>query len=451
MTMPANSISKWLDERPETGSVYACVCDLNGTLRGKRVPVSQAAKVERGELRMPLSVVNVDIWGEDIAGSELVFESGDADGLCEYTGRELLPVTWTSEPTALAMLWMRREDGTPFEGDPRRALATVVERYAALGLVPVVATEMEFYLCDLGEARPQAPQSPVTGKRLDSDGVLSIDELQHFDAFLNDVYEACAAQDIPVDGAISENGAGQFEINMMHIADPLRAADDAILFKRLVRGIARKHGFVGTFMAKPYGERSGSGLHVHFSLVNEEGVNVFDDGGEQGSPLMLNAVAGLLATMHENTLTFAPHENSYRRLQPGAHAPTSIGWGYENRTAAIRIPGGNNKARRIEHRVAGADANPYLVLASILGGALLGIEQKMTPADAIAGDAYSQDLAQLPVNWVSAIEAFGNGAHVQQIFSKQLQTLLVDCKTQEVKRFAREVSDFEYHSYLEVV
>lgn len=449
--MPANSISKWLDERPETGSVYACVCDLNGTLRGKRVPVSQAAKVERGELRMPLSVVNVDIWGEDIAGSELVFESGDADGLCEYTGRELLPVTWTSEPTALAMLWMRREDGTPFEGDPRRALATVVERYAALGLVPVVATEMEFYLCDLGEARPQAPQSPVTGKRLDSDGVLSIDELQHFDAFLNDVYEACAAQDIPVDGAISENGAGQFEINMMHIADPLRAADDAILFKRLVRGIARKHGFVGTFMAKPYGERSGSGLHVHFSLVNEEGVNVFDDGGEQGSPLMLNAVAGLLATMHENTLTFAPHENSYRRLQPGAHAPTSIGWGYENRTAAIRIPGGNNKARRIEHRVAGADANPYLVLASILGGALLGIEQKMTPADAIAGDAYSQDLAQLPVNWVSAIEAFGNGAHVQQIFSKQLQTLLVDCKTQEVKRFAREVSDFEYHSYLEVV
>ena len=449
--MPANSISKWLDERPETGSVYACVCDLNGTLRGKRVPASQAVKVERGELRMPLSVVNVDIWGEDIAGSELVFESGDADGLCEYTGRELLPVTWTSEPTALAMLWMRREDGTPFEGDPRRALATVVERYAALGLVPVVATEMEFYLCDLGEARPQAPQSPVTGKRLDSDGVLSIDELQHFDAFLNDVYEACAAQDIPVDGAISENGAGQFEINMMHIADPLRAADDAILFKRLVRGIARKHGFVGTFMAKPYGERSGSGLHVHFSLVNEEGVNVFDDGGEQGSPLMLNAVAGLLATMHENTLTFAPHENSYRRLQPGAHAPTSIGWGYENRTAAIRIPGGNNKARRIEHRVAGADANPYLVLASILGGALLGIEQKMTPADAIAGDAYSQDLAQLPVNWVSAIEAFGNGAHVQQIFSKQLQTLLVDCKTQEVKRFAREVSDFEYHSYLEVV
>ena len=420
--MPVSSISKWLEERPEVESVYACVCDLNGTLRGKRVPVTQAAKVEQGELRMPVSVVNVDIWGEDIAGSELGFKSGDADGICEYTGRELLPVTWTSKPTALAMLWMRREDGTPFEGDPRRALATVVERYASLGLVPVVATELEFYLCDPCEAHPQAPQSPVTGKRLDSDGVLSLDDLQHFDAFLNDVYEACSAQGIPADGAISENGAGQFEINMMHIADPLRAADNAVLFKRLVRGIARKHGFVGTFMAKPYGERSGSGFHVHFSLVDKDGVNVFDDGSEQGSSLMHNAVAGLLATMHENTLTFAPHENSYRRLLPGTHAPTSIAWAYENRTAAIRIPGGSHKARRIEHRVAGADANPYLVLASILGGALLGIEQKMTPADAIVGDAYSQDLAQLPVNWASAIEAFGNGEHVQQIFSKQLQT-----------------------------
>ncbi len=449
--MSESSISDWLNARPEIETVYACVCDLNGTLRGKRLPVAQALKVEQGNLRMPLSLINVDIWGRDIANSELVFESGDADGLCEYTGRELLPITWTSKPAALAMLWMRRENGTPFEGDPRWALAKVLERYAALGLEPVVATELEFYLCEPGESRPLAPRSPLTGKRLDSDGVLSLDELQQFDAFLNDVYAACAAHDIPADGAISENGAGQFEINMMHSADPLRAADNAVLFKRLVRGIARQHGFAGTFMAKPYGERSGSGFHVHFSLLNKEGVNVFDDGSEQGSPLMLNVVAGLLATMHENTLTFAPHENSYRRLQPGAHAPGNIGWGYENRTAAIRIPGGSHQARRIEHRVAGADANPYLVFASILGGALLGIEQNMTPAEPIVGDAYSQDLALLPVNWVSAIQAFAHGEHVQHIFTKQLQTLLVQCKTQEMQRFAREVTDFEYHSYLEVV
>ncbi|NND91899.1 MAG: glutamine synthetase [Granulosicoccus sp.] len=449
--MADKSISMWLNEHPEIESIFACVCDLNGTMRGKRVPVAHAEKVADGGLRMPLSVVNVDVWGEDIEDSELVFETGDSDGLCDYTGRPLVPITWTSRPTALAMLWMRRDDGSPFEGDPRRALARIVERYSALGLTPVVATELEFYLCDPNGDHPKAPRSPVSGKRLDSDGALSLDELQHFDAFLNDVYDACAAQGIPADAAISENGAGQFEINMMHVADPLRAADDAVLFKRLVRGIARKHGFLATFMAKPYGERSGSGFHVHFSLIDGQGVNVFDDGGEQGTPLMLSAVAGLLATMQQNALTFAPHENSYRRLLPGAHAPTNVAWGYENRTAAVRIPGGSHKARRIEHRVAGADANPYLVVASILGGALVGIEQKLTPPEAIVGDAYNMDLEHLPLDWASAIEAFEDGNYVQNIYSRRLQTMLVECKTQELKRFAREVTDFEYHSYLETV
>lgn len=449
--MSERDVTKWLSERSEIESIFACVCDLNGTMRGKRVPADQVAKVVGGGLRMPLSIVSMDIWGEDIENSELVFETGDSDGLCDFTGRPLMPITWTSRPTALAMLWMRQEDGTPFPGDPRRALGRISERYQERGLTPVVATELEFYLCDPSGDRPQAPRSPVTGKRLDSDGALSLDELQHFDAFLNDVYDACKAQGIPADAAISENGAGQFEINMMHVADPLRAADDAILFKRLVRGIARKHGFVATFMAKPYGDRAGSGFHVHFSLIDKNGVNVFDNGGEEGSALMLNAVAGLLETMQENTLTFAPHENSYRRLLPGAHAPTSVAWGYENRTAAIRIPGGNHKARRIEHRVAGADANPYLVLASILGGALIGIEGEMKPAAPIHGDAYNLNLPHLPLDWATAIEAFQQGSHVQNVYSKRLQTMLVECKLQELKKFSRHVTDLEYHSYLEVV
>lgn len=449
--MTKADLTKWLDDKPEIESIFACVSDLNGTLRGKRVPVEQAGKVVEGGMRMPLSVVGVDVWGEDIENSELVFETGDSDGLCDFTGRELLPITWSERPTAMAMLWMRREDGTPFTGDPRRALGGVVDRFKARGLTPVVATELEFYLCDPSGDRPAPPRSPVTGKRLDSDGVLSLDELEHFDGFLNDVYDACAQQGIPADAAISENGAGQFEINLMHLDDPLRAADDAVLFKRLVRGLARKHGFAASFMAKPYGDRAGSGFHVHFSLLDEQGNNVFDNGGEEGTETMLSAVAGLLATMQENTLTFAPHANSYRRLLPGAHAPTGVAWGYENRTAAIRIPGGSHKARRIEHRVAGADANPYLVLTSILGGALMGIERKMTPAPAIVGDAYNQDIEHLPLDWATAIEAFQKGGHVAEIFSSRLQTMFVECKQQELRKFSRQVTDFEYHSYLEVV
>ncbi|MBO0344703.1 glutamine synthetase family protein [Roseibium limicola] len=449
--MSVDSLTSWLLERPEIETVFACVCDLNGTMRGKRLPVEQAAKILGGGLRMPLSILNVDIWGEDIEGNELVFETGDSDGICEFTGRPIVLINWTNRPSALAMLWMREEDGTPFAGDPRRALAQIVERFKARGLTPVVATELEFYLYDPSGTQPQPPRSPITDKRLGSDGALSLDELQHFDEFLDDVYDACAEQGIPADAAISENGAGQFEINMMHVNDALKAADDAVLFKRLVRGIARKHGLAATFMAKPYGERSGSGFHVHFSLVNEAGENLFDNGGDEGTSLMLNAVAGLLATMQENTLTFAPHENSYRRLLPGAHAPTSVAWGYENRTAAIRIPGGSNKARRIEHRVAGADANPYLVLSSILGGALLGIEKEMEPEAPISGDAYSMKLDHLPLDWATAIQAFRRGALVQNIYSKRLQTMLVESKMQELQRFARQVTDFEYDTYLEVV
>lgn len=249
------NVTHWLADRPEIQSIFACVCDLNGTLRGKRVPVDQAEKVVEGGMRMPLSVVGLDVWGEDIENSKLVFETGDSDGLCDFTGRDLLPITWLDRPTAMAMLWMRQENGAPFPGDPRRALGNIVERYKALGLTPVVASELEFYVCDPSGDKPEAPRSPVTGKRLDSDGALSLDELQHFDGFLNDVYDACAEQGIPADAAISENGAGQFEINLMHVDDPLRAADDAVLFKRLVRGVARKHGFAATFMAKPYGDR----------------------------------------------------------------------------------------------------------------------------------------------------------------------------------------------------
>lgn len=449
--MSNNKSIEWLAQHPNIDSIFACVCDLNGTMRGKRVPVDQVSKVIEGKLRMPLSIVGLDVWGEDVENNELVFETGDSDGLCDFTGRPLMPVTWTSRPTALAMLWMRQEDGTPFPGDPRRALARVVEQYHERGLTPVVATELEFYLVDPSKKSPRPPRSPVTGKRLGTDGALSLDELQHFDEFLNDVYDACELQGIPADAAISENGVGQFEINMRHVADPLRAADDAVLFKRLVRGIARKHGFAATFMAKPYGDLSGNGFHVHFSLIDEYGVNVFDNGSDKGTPLLLNAVAGLLATMQQNTLIYAPHENSYRRLLPGAHAPTTVAWGYENRTAAIRIPGGDSKARRIEHRVAGADANPYLVLASILGGALLGIENDMQPAAPITGDAYSMKLDNLPLDWATAIDAFHKGVDVPTIFSKRLQTMLVECKMQELHHFARQVTNFEYDSYLEIV
>lgn len=441
----------WLESRTDIKSLRAAVCDLNGVMRGKRIPLEQAEKVLGGGLRMPLSVVGVDIWGEDIVKSPLVFATGDADGTCESTGRGILPVDWTAEPSGLIPLWLREESGVPFGGDPRRALAALVDRFKALGLTPVMAMELEFYLYDPTNARPIAPVSPVTGKRLDADGVLSIDELDDFGSFFEEVYAACAAQGVPADSAIAENGIGQFEINLMHVDDPLRAADDAVLFKRIVRGLARKHGFAASFMAKPYGERSGSGLHVHFSLLDTTGRNVFDDGSNDGSITMRHAVGGLIESMPETTLLYAPHFNSYRRLRPGTHAPSAAAWGYENRTVAIRIPGGSSKARRIEHRVAGADANPYLVLAGILAGALHGIEGEVTPPDPVTGDAYELKLKSLPPDWASAIDAFAAGSIIERTLPLMLRDMLVACKRQEMATFALQVTDFEYETYLDAV
>ena len=449
--MDHDEMLAWLDGRPDIESVRAGVFDLNGAMRGKRIPVEQVRKALAGGLRMPLSITGADIWGEDIVGNRSVFETGDADGICEWTGRGVLPVDWLAKPTALIPLWLAEENGTPFAGDPRRALAAVVERYAAAGLTPVTATELEFYLVDPSGKHPRPPTSPITGKRLDADGMLSIDEIDQFDEFVNDVYAGCVAQGVPADAAIAENGIGQFEINLLHVDDPLKAADDAVFFKRIVKGVARKHGFAATFMAKPYGDRAGNGLHVHFSLLDRDGVNVFDDGGERGSDMLRHAVAGVLAAMEESTLLFAPHFNSFRRLRPGTHAPTGVGWGYENRTTALRIPGGDPSARRIEHRVAGADANPYLVLAAILGAALIGIEERMQPADAIRGDAYSLDLPHLSHDWASAIEDFEDGRLAARIFAPVLRQMLVDCKRQELATFSGRVTDFEYHSYLETV
>lgn len=442
---------RWLESRNDIRSLRAAVCDLNGVMRGKRIPLDQAEKVLSGSLRMPLSVVGVDIWGEDIVKSPLVFATGDADGICESTGRGILPVDWTAEPSGLIPLWLREENGSPFGGDPRRALAALVQRYKAHGLTPVMAMELEFYLYDPANARPVAPLSPVTGKRLDADAVLSIDELDDFGSFFRDVYAACEAQGVPADSAIAENGIGQFEINLLHCDDPLRAADDAVLFKRIVRGLARKHGFAASFMAKPYGERSGSGLHVHFSLLDDKGDNVFNDGTVDGSVMMRNAVGGLIESMPETTLLYAPHFNSFRRLRPGTHAPSAAAWGYENRTVAIRIPGGSLKARRIEHRVAGADANPYLVLAGILAGALVGIEREIAPPDPVTGDAYALKLKSLPPDWASSIAAFAQGEIVEETLPNMLRDMLVACKRQEMATFAQQVTDFEYDTYLDTV
>jgi glutamine synthetase len=441
----------WLHLHREVRTIRVAAADLNGQARGKRLPARFAEKVVREGTRFPYSALNLDIWGEDIEDSPLVFETGDADGVLHPTERGFLPMPWLDAPTALLPIWMFHDDGRPFDGDPRHALARVVKAYAARGLTPVVATELEFYLIDDSGGELKVPPSPRSGKRRPGADTLALRPLDAFDRFFTDLYDACEAMDIPADTAISESGLGQFELNLLHGPDALKAADDAWLFKMLVKGLARRHGFAASFMAKPYPDQPGNGMHLHFSMLDAAGRNVFDDGGPEGSATLHQAIAGCLRAMPGSTLLFAPHANSYARFVPGAHAPTGIAWAYENRTAALRVPSGSPKARRIEHRVAGGDINPYLLIAGVLGAALIGIEDGLAPPPPITGNAYAQALPQMPTSWADAIEAFATAPEIARIFAPQLIDNLLRTKRQELRYMAELSPDEVIELYLDTV
>jgi len=444
-------MSDYLFDHPDIKAITTIAADLNGQARGMRIARRFAGKTLAEGTRFPFSVLNLDIWGEDIENSPLVFEAGDPDGILRPTERGFLPVPWLDTPTALLPIWMFHEDGRPYEGDPRQALARVIERYSALGLTPVVATELEFYIIDDRGKELRVPPSPRSGKRRQQAEILALRQLDAFDDFLTSLHDACEAMDIPADTTISEAGPGQFEINLMHSPDALKAADDAWLFKLLTRGLARKHGFAASFMAKPYPDYAGNGLHTHFSVLDADGNNIFDDGSAAGSDRLRHAIAGCLKAMPGSMLVFAPHASSYDRLVPGAHAPTGIAWAYENRTSALRVPSGPPVARRIEHRVAGGDINPYLFLAAILGAALNGIEDGQDAPPPIQGNAYDQDLEHLPRSWDAAIAAFDQSAEIKRIFDPDLIANFLATKRQELHYMAELSPEEQQELYLDTV
>ena len=425
--------------------VDAFLIDLNGVERGKRLPAKDAAKIEKSALRFPRSLIGVDIWGNDVFDNGLVVDTGDSDGLCPLVPPGLKPAPWTKTPTLQAQVMMAEADGAPFGADPRQMLINAQARARAMGFTPVAALELEFYLLtrdfdDLG--RPLPPKG-ANGKRVREGRVYAMAELDAYGAFLSDLYAACDAQGLPLDAAVIEAGPSQFEVNLKHQADIVAAADQAVWLKRAIRGVAARHGFAASFMAKPFGDLPGNGMHAHMSFLDAKGANAFET-----EKTLLPAIGGLVATMQEGMILFAPHLNSWRRFQESSHAPTRAAWGRENRTASIRIPADGGANTRFEHRVAGADANPYLVLAAILHGALYGLEKKMTPPPALTGNAYESDAPRLDIGWRAALAAFDKGRALKAAFGPLFGQVYNALKLQEMRAADRRVTDFEYDSYL---
>ena len=428
--------------------VEALITDCNGIARGKWLPVQKLDTIEKQGLKLPKSALGLDVWGRDIPA--LAHANGDIDGYCHLVEGSLRPLlTERGVDQAQVLLSMFDKDGSPYMGDPRQVLQALVTRFTEKELKPCMAVELEFSLLPKPETS-EAIGTALRDQNAVGGNLYALSELDYHGPLLEALRQAFDTQDLPYEGIIKESAPSQFEINVAHSDDVMLLADQVIRMQRTIRAVSARHGFVASFMPKPIDDEAGNGLHVHCSLLEENGINVFDDGGEEGSDPLRYAVAGCLELLPASMLLFAPSFNAYRRFQPGNHAPTESAWGYDNRTTAIRIPESPSAARRIEHRVAGADANPYLVLAAVLAGVWHGIENTLSPPNPIEGNAWDQeiDAPALPTTMDEAISVFDKSDVLSNYLTGEFKTLFLATKVQEWNEFAKRVTEFELETYL---
>lgn len=428
--------------------VEALITDCNGIARGKWLPVQKLDAIEKQGLKLPKSALGLDVWGRDIPA--LAHANGDIDGYCHLVEGSLRPLlTERGVDQAQVLLSMFDKDGSPYMGDPRQVLQALVTRFTEKELKPCMAVELEFSLFPKPET-DEAIGTALRDQNAVGGNLYALSELDYHGPLLEALRQAFDTQDLPYEGIIKESAPSQFEINVAHSDDVMLLADQVIRMQRTIRAVSARHGFVASFMPKPIDDEAGNGLHVHCSLLDENGANVFDDGGEEGSDLLRYAVAGCLELLPASMLLFAPSFNAYRRFQPGNHAPTESAWGYDNRTTAIRIPESPTAARRVEHRVAGADANPYLVLAAVLAGIWHGIENTLSPPKPIEGNAWDQeiDAPALPTTMDEAIAVFDKSDVLSSYLTGEFKTLFLATKVQEWNEFAKRVTEFELETYL---
>lgn len=453
-------VDAFLEDHPDLKGVDMLLPDMCGILRGKRIGAEALDKLYEKGVQMPGSTYLLDATGQNCETLIYGTSDGDPDYPCFGIAETLKPVPWASQPTGQVIATMLDADGEPFFADPRQVLTRAAAPLKAMGLTPVVAIELEFYLIDAEFdpfGRPQPARPPAPAQRQSTTQVYGIEELYDFEAFLIDVETACQAQNVPADTATSEYAPGQYEINLHHVADAVDACDDALMLKRLIKGVARKHGMTASFMAKPFEDLAGCGLHVHVSLVDEQGRNIFGADavdaatGLPVAPALKHAIAGLKATMAEGMAIFAPNANSYRRFQANSYAPINTAWGVDNRTVSLRIPRAEKKDMRVEHRVAGADANPYLTVAAVLAGLHHGLENKLDPGAIERENAYDKPQTGLPLRWWQALQTMDEGEILPRYIGAHYRDCYVAARSFENDNFAAHIPALDYNWYLRTV
>ncbi len=427
---------KWFSDH-NTDDVEAIVPDMAGAARGKVVP---AAKFGDGRMKMPEGVFAQTISGDYVDNPDNV---EDRDMWLVADPDTLRPVPWSADPASAVFMDCFGRDGSPVATSPRGVLHKVLEKYEERGWKPVVAPEVEFYLLS-PHSDPNEEAEPPEGRLGWTEGAnqpYSIDTMNDFDPFVNQVYEYCDAQRIMIDTISQEMGPAQFELNFLH-GDPVDLADQVFLFKRTVREAAINHNMHATFLAKPLAEDAGSALHIHQSIVDTDGNNIFSDDAGEATDLFYGYLGGLQKYMNAALLMFAPYVNSYRRLANPWASPTNLAWAIDNRTVGIRVPDSPPEARRIENRLAGSDVNPYLVIAGTLACGFLGMEEGLNPTEPTEGSAYGDDHS-LHRHIYSAIDAMRESEAMRALLGEKFVALYTALKAEEYREFQEIITPYE--------
>ncbi|WP_439102802.1 glutamine synthetase family protein [Congregibacter sp.] len=433
-------ITDWLKQQ-QISEIECLVPDMTGNARGKFIPAHQF--ISHGDPRLPESILVQTVTGEYCDEHWDFVAPTDNDMLLRPDESTMRPVPWGREPTAQIIHDCYTQAGELHPLASRSVLRKVLEAYRAAGIQPVIAPEMEFYLVARNEDADNELVPPVgrSGRRETARLSYSIDAVAEFEDFVEDMYDYADAQSLDVDTLIHENGAAQMEINFRH-GDPLSLADQVFVFKRTVRETAHKYDMYATFMAKPMKGEPGSAMHIHQSLLDASGNNLFVDEHGGHSEAFLSYIAGLQKYTPELISLYAPNVNSYRRLAPEISAPINLNWGLDNRTCAFRVPQSDPAATRVENRFPGADANPYLAIAASLASGLVGMQKNLTPTEPHRGTA-NEDSVEVARTLEEGLRNLGNTPELSELFGDLFLRAYAAVKLDEFEEFNRVISSWE--------
>jgi glutamine synthetase len=430
---------EWLNGR-RVEEVECIIADFVGMSRGKAMPAATFSRLDRTFL--PSSIFYQSIAGEFV-DMEVANQWVETDMVMVPDYSTAVAAPWANDVTVQVIHDVVDLDGHPIEIAPRNVLKRVLDLYAAEGWTPVVAPELEFYLTkpNTDPTKPIEPPVGRTGRRMAGSQAYSMMAVDDYGAVIDDIYDFAEAQGFEIDTIIQEGGAGQLEINLVH-GNAIDLADQVFFFKRLIREAALKNECFATFMAKPMQDQPGSAMHIHQSIVDADGNNVFSDANGEATDLFYNFIAGQQKYIPNAISLFAPYVNSYRRFMADNSAPINLEWGKDNRTTGIRVPISGPAARRVENRVVGMDSNPYLAFAASLACGYLGMKKRLEPRDAMEGEAYEQPRA-IPRSLLGALDMFEGAPELVEVLSEEFCKVYKAVKRSEAEAFLEIISSWE--------